>query len=171
MDYADADVHKLRKQILVHVAVQVITLDTDQQDPFVEQHIKPCARLWDALKPYRGPPDHSVPRPVTDRLIFTEAPVQYNTIAAREGLLADALFKNSSKRDHVHAVMEKHRYILTLDYTMKMLHLEVLPTCKCCVALASCALCLLCSMLSWCFNNVQLFLVLLPLGKHNTEGQ
>lgn len=115
---------------IFHLAVQVITLDAEHQDPFVEQHIKPCVRLGDALEPYKvtevidGTPQQ-VQRPVTDRLIFTEAPARFNTVAAREGLLADALFKNSSKRDHVHAIMEKHKYILTLDYTMKMLHLEV----------------------------------------------
>ena len=113
-----------------HLTLQVITLDADRQDPFVEQHIRPCAKLWDALQPYRVKEvregkEHEVPRPVTERLIFTEAPTQFNTVAAREGLLADALFKNPSKRGYVHAVMEKHKYILTLDYTMKMLHLEV----------------------------------------------
>ncbi len=73
-------------------------------------------------------------QPVTDRLIFTDAPQQYNTVAVREELLAAALLGSASKKLLVHEVLKKHQYILTLDYTMEMLHLEV---CQQCVGIAS----------------------------------
>ena len=121
---------------LMHM--QVVTLDIDRQDPFVEEHIKPCARLWDALAPYRTGPDSKgeyTPRPVTDRVIFTDTPAEYKSVAAREALLAAALYGTFAKQREVHDVMQRHKYILTLDYTMKMLHLEVsvegLTTCHC----------------------------------------
>ena len=102
--------------------VQVVTLDMDRQDPFVQRHIRPCDKLWEALAPWRI---DGQPRPVTERVIFTEAPEKYNTVARREALLAAALLGSSSKSNQVHDVMQRHKYILTLDYTMKMLHLEV----------------------------------------------
>ena len=64
-------------------------------------------------------------RAVHHRVIFTDAPHQYNTVALREELLAAALMGSSSKRAEVHAVLTAHEYILTLDYMMKMVHLEV----------------------------------------------
>ncbi len=102
--------------------VQVVSLQ-DQMDPFCQQHIIPCGgKLQDALRPYMvGGHLQSVPA----RLIFTDAPQQYNTVALREELLASALLGSGCKQALVHEVLQKHRYILTLDYTMKMLHLEV----------------------------------------------
>jgi len=118
--------------------MQVVTLDIGRQDPFVEEHIKPCARLWDALAPYRTGPDSTgeyTAHPVTDRVIFTDTPAEYKSVAAREALLAAALYGTAAKQREVHDVMQRHKYILTLDYTMKMLHLEVsvegLTMCHC----------------------------------------
>ncbi len=92
-------------------------------DPFCQQHIIPCGgKLEDALRPYML---EGHLQPVTARLIFTDAPQQYNTVALREELLASALLGSGSKQALVHEVLHRHRYILTLDYTMKMLHLEV----------------------------------------------
>lgn len=103
-------------------ALQVVSLQ-DQMDPFCQQHIIPCGgRLQDALRPYQvGGQQQSV----TDRLIFTDAPQQYNTVALREELLAAALLGSSSKQGLVHGVLEANGYILTLDYAIKMCHLEV----------------------------------------------
>ncbi|KAL0055748.1 hypothetical protein WJX82_004037 [Trebouxia sp. C0006] len=101
--------------------IQVVSLQ-DQMDPFCQQHIIPCGgKLQDALRPYMI---EGHVQPVTARLIFTDAPQQYNTVALREELLASALLGSGSKQALVHEVLHRHRYILTLDYTMKMLHLE-----------------------------------------------
>ena len=92
-------------------------------DPFCQQHIIPCGgKLQDALRPYTvGGQQQSV----TDRLIFTDAPQHFNTVPLREELLASALLGSSSRKALVHEVLQANNYILTLDYTMKMLHLEV----------------------------------------------
>ena len=102
--------------------LQVVSLQ-DQMDPFCEEHVKSCdGKLQDVLRPYmQGNHQQAVHR----RLIFTDAPHQYNTVALRKELLAAALMGCSTKWAQVHAVLEAHGYILTLDYTMKMLHLEV----------------------------------------------
>ena len=95
------------------------------------------------------------------RLIFTDAPHQYNTVALREELLAAAIMGSSTKWAQVHAVLEAHGYILTLDYTMKMLHLEVcrstqtiqlldsgcVPRCVCLTFMPMHALFCLCTLL------------------------
>ena len=110
--------------------MQVVTVDDNRQDPFVREHIRPCTRLWDALEPYRSKVGNvEIPHPVKDRLIFTEAATALNTVASREALLAAALFGSASRQQQVHDVMLAHKYILTLDYTMKMLHLEVNAGC------------------------------------------
>ena len=92
-------------------------------EPFCQEHVKSCdGKLQDALRPYM---QGNQQQAVHHRLIFTDAPHQYNTVALREELLAAALMGSSTKWAQVHAVLETHGYILTLDYTMKMLHLEV----------------------------------------------
>lgn len=92
-------------------------------EPFCQEHVKLCAgSLQDSLRPYVHGGQQ---QPVHDRVIFTDAPHQYNSVALREELLAAALMGSNSKKAEVHAVLEAHQYILTLDYTMKMLHLEV----------------------------------------------
>ena len=102
--------------------LQVISLQ-DQMEPFCQKHVKSCdGKLQDALRPYM---QGSQQQAVHHRVIFTDAPHQYNTVALREELLAAALMGSSSKRDEVHAVLAAHEYILTLDYMMKMVHLEV----------------------------------------------
>lgn len=106
---------------LLHL-LQVVSLK-DQMEPFCQEHVKSCAgSLQDELKPYvHGGQQQAV----HDRVIFTDAPHQYNSVVLREELLAAALMGSSTKKAEVHAVLEAHQYILTLDYTMKMLHLEV----------------------------------------------
>ena len=97
--------------------MQVVSV-RDQMEPFCQQHIRPVqGTIWNAISQY--------PDGITDRLIFTDAPQQYNTVLLREQLAAAALLGSDTKHAVVHAVLEKHRYILTLDYLMKMLHLEV----------------------------------------------
>ena len=92
-------------------------------EPFCQKHVKSCdGKLQDVLRPYT---QGSQQQAVHHRVIFTDAPHQYNTVALREELLAAALMGSSSKWAEVHAVLEAHEYILTLDYMMKMVHLEV----------------------------------------------
>lgn len=102
--------------------LQVISLQ-DQMEPFCQEHVKSCdGKLQDALRPYmQGNQQQAVDR----RVIFTDAPHQYNNMALREELLAAALMGSGSKWAEVHAVLAAHGYILTLDYMMKMVHLEV----------------------------------------------
>lgn len=118
-------------------------------EPFCQEHVKSChGRLQDELRPYVTQGGHQ--QSVTRRLIFTDAPQQYNTVALREELLAAALLGSSTRKEEVHAVLEAHGYILTLDYTMKMLHLEVcLKTCSLCDAAC-------CLMQLWLLSELQI---------------
>ena len=101
----------------LNMTLQVVSV-RDQMEPFCQQHIRPVqGRFWDAISQY--------PNGITDHIIFTDAPQQYNTVLMREKLAAAALLGSDTKHALVHAVLEKHCYILTLDYLMKMLHLEV----------------------------------------------
>ena len=101
---------------------QVVSLQ-DQMEPFCQEHVKSCdGKLQDALRPYmQGNQQQAVHR----RVIFTDAPHQYNTVALHEELLAAALMGSATKWAQVHAVLVAHGYSLTLNYTIKMLHLEV----------------------------------------------
>lgn len=102
--------------------LQIISLQ-DQMEPFCQKHVKSCdGKLQDALRPYT---QGSQQQAVHHRVIFTDAPHQYNTVALREELLAAALMGSSSNWAEVHAVLAANEYILTLDYMMKMVHLEV----------------------------------------------
>ena len=104
--------------------MQVVSLH-DQMEPFCQRHIKTVQGTYgDILR--------QCPNGITDRTIFTDAPQKYNTVLLREKLAAAALLGSDTKHALVHAVLECHRYILTLDYLMKMLHLEV---CLHCLAL------------------------------------
>ena len=97
--------------------MQVVSLH-DQMEPFCQRHIKPVQGTYGGML-------RRYPNGITDRTIFTDAPRKYNTVLLREKLAAAALLGSDTNHALVHAVLEHHHYILTQDYLMKMLHLEV----------------------------------------------
>lgn len=145
--------------------LQVISLK-DQMEPFCQEHVKSCnGRLQDELRPYtQGSQQQAVHR----RVIFTDAPHQYNTVALREELLAAALMGSSTKWAEVHAVLEAHGYILTLDYAMKMVHLEV-PASSQNTLSVSCRLCIMLLLPDTQINTFCTFHVLELCGKTCTS--